>query len=104
MEILLVLGCSGCRARIPRLRHDLLALIVHIVSLLLHIVGNKDFRHQNFRTTSNLQLVIKLPLAHLGHLLARTVVRLSLFDNIVALSLLQERFLLDANMIGQRED
>ena len=96
MEILLVLRQAGCWARISWLLARLEALVLDIVPLLLHVVGNEDFGHENFLTTSNLELVIKFLLTHLSHFLARSVVQLLLLDQIVALSLLQERLLLDA--------
>ena len=97
MEVLLVHGPSDRSTRsISRLRASLKALIMHIVPLLLHVVGDVYLGHANLLATSDLELVIGLPLPHLGHLLASSVVTLSLLLHIVALSLLQESFLLNA--------
>ncbi len=71
------------------------SLILHIVSLLLHVIANIDFRHHDFFTASDRNLVISFSLPHLCHSLTGTVVKLLLFDHVVALALLEKSFLLD---------
>ena len=45
MELLLVLRCSGTWSDIARVLARLEALILHVVALLLHVVGDEHFRH-----------------------------------------------------------
>ena len=69
-----------------------------IISLLLHVVGDIDFWHENFLSTSNLELFISLLLSNLSHLLHGTIVKLSLFLHVISLALLQEMLLLHATI------
>ena len=71
------------------------SLVFDIVPLLLHVVGDIDLGYEHFHTTGNLQFLIGLLLADLRHFLLGTAVDLLLLQNVVALSFLEEVFLLD---------
>ena len=75
-----------------RLLHS---LILHKVSLLLHIVRYIDLWKKYFFATSDGQFLISFLLTNLSHLLSGTVILLSLLDQIVSLALFEERLLLD---------
>lgn len=93
-----VLGnsCECFLAHVSGLLSLLLSLVLHVVSLLLHIVGNVDLRKQNFLASCNGNLLIGLFLTNLSHLLSGTVVVLLFLEHVVSLSLLKESFLLNA--------
>jgi hypothetical protein len=67
-------------------KRNLISLVVNIVSVLLHVVRRKNFRHEDFDATSSFQAVVLAVLATLGHLLFSTSVNSALFIEIVSLS------------------
>ena len=97
MEILLIFSICSCSAQISWLLAGLEALVLDVVPLLLHVVGDVDLGHENFLAACDLKLVVQLLLSNLSHLLIGSVVELPLLDEIVALALLQQRFLLDTD-------
>ena len=101
MEVLFIFSVSCSSAEIPGLLAGLEALILHVVPLLLHVVGDVDLGHKNFLAARNLQLVIQLLLSNLCHLLVGSIIELSLLNDVVALALFQERLLLDTDKTKQ---
>ena len=97
MEILLIFSVCCCSAQISWLLAGLEALVLDVVPLLLHVVGDVDLGHENFLAACDLKLVVQLLLSNLSHFLIGSVVELPLLDEIVALALLQQRFLLDTD-------
>ena len=97
-EELLIFSCSckGFFGKVSGSLSTLLSLVLHKVPLLLHVIGNVDLGEKNFFAASDGQFFVGFLLANLGHLLSSSVVGLLFLDEIVALSFLQESFLLDA--------
>ena len=89
---MLVFVRSCCHLRflthVTRLLGPLLTLILHVVSLLLHVVRDVDFREQHLLATCNRELFIGLFLANLCHFLPSSVIVFLLLDQVVSLSLL----------------
>lgn len=69
--------------------------VVDKVSLLLHLAGCKNLRHQNFNTTSHLKSFIFFLLATLIHFLFGFSIQPAFLINIITLALSQEGFLLN---------
>ena len=76
-----------------------LSLIVDIVSLLLHVVGNEDLRHQDF--LAGFLFFLHFPLTTAVHSLLGTDVQSFSLIFIVSLTLFQESLLGHSKIISE---